>query len=149
MVEIDLLKYPVLLKEKDGKRYVFDPLRKKYLVLTPEELVRQKFVTYLLEKKNYPRSLFKLESGLKYGEMAKRSDILVYDQKAKPYLLIECKSYKVKISNQVFDQVSMYNRSIKARFLGVTNGMEHFFYEMDYENHSFLMLSDVPDFKVN
>ena len=146
MPEIDLLKYPLLFKDEGGKRYVFDPLRKKYLLLTPEELIRQKFVKYLIEDKGYPKSLFRLEGGLKYGQMSKRSDIIVYDKNTLPFLLIECKSYKVKITQQVFEQVSVYNQSVRARFCGVTNGLNHLFYEVDHEKNSITMLKEVPEY---
>lgn len=146
MVEIDLLKYRLLVKDKNGKRYVFDHLRKKYLVLTPEELIRQKFVRYLIEEKGYPKSLFRLEGSLKYGQMAKRSDILVFDKNAHPFLLIECKSYKVRINENVFRQVSVYNHTVKAPFWGVTNGISHVFYEIDHENNTYTLLKEVPPY---
>lgn len=149
MKEIDLLKYEVKIKEKEGKRYVFDAIRKKHLVLTPEELVRQKFVRYLIEEMKYPRALFRLEGGLKYGEMQKRSDILVYNQQGLPYLLIECKSYKIKLNQEVFNQASVYNRTVRARFLGITNGIEHIFYEMDYSTLNHRLLDTVPHYLIS
>ena len=143
---IDLLKYELKVREIEGKRYVFDAIRKKYLVLTPEELVRQKFVAYLVEEKQYPRALFRLEGGLKYGEMQKRSDILIYNQQGMPHLLVECKSYKVKLSQEVFHQASVYNSTVRARYLGITNGIEHIFFEMDYETLRHKLLDALPDY---
>lgn len=134
------------MKEENGRKYVFDPLRKKYLLLTPEELIRQKFVKFLIEEKGYPKSLFRLEGGLTYAQMAKRSDIVVYGKDGQPFLLIECKSYKVKIDQKVLDQVAVYNRTLKAKFCGVTNGIHHFFYAMDHDQNTCKLLLEVPEY---
>ena len=146
MENIDLTKHAVPIKLIDGKRYVFDVLRKKYVVLTPEELVRQTFIKYLIDEKGYPKSLCKLESGLKYGDMSKRSDIIFYNSSAKPFLLIECKSFKTKLSQSAFDQLSVYNQVLKAKFIGVTNGVHYKFCKVDYQSSKLDYLENIPEY---
>src|SRR5437868_14722578 len=102
------------LKEIDGKLSIYDSLRKKYLVLTPEEWVRQHFIHFLINQYHYPKSLIKIESGHTYNQLSKRSDIIIYDRYGKVFLLVECKSAKSKISQKTFDQVATYNLTLKA-----------------------------------
>ena len=105
---------------------ILDQIRKKYVVLTPEEWVRQHFVNYLIQDLGYPRSLFKVESGLRYNKVQKRSDILVHDRNGLPWMLIECKSPDIKLTQKAFNQVAVYNMTIGAQYLAVTNGMVHY-----------------------
>ena len=109
------------IKTIDGKEHIFDILRKKHLVLTPEEWVRQHFVHLLLNQYKYPKSLFKIESGLKYNQRNKRSDILVFDRSGNPFLLVECKAHNVKVTQSAFDQAAVYNQTIKAPYLCAHN----------------------------
>jgi len=113
-------------RKEGGKVWIFDVIRKKYVQLTPEEWVRQHFVHYLIHHVHYPRSLFRLEGSLRYNRLQKRSDILICDREAKPWMLVECKSPTVKLSQKAFNQVSVYNLTVGARFLAVTNGLVHF-----------------------
>lgn len=124
---------------------IFDIIRKKYIVLTPEEWVRQHFVHYLVYSLNYPKSLFKVESGLSYNKMQKRSDILVYDHEMNPFLLVECKSYTVPINQQGFNQISVYNSKINAKYLVLTNGLKH--YCCTKSNQGYEFLDEIPEFK--
>lgn len=146
MQELNLPKYQFKLKEADGKIQIFDAFRKKYVVLTPEEWVRQNFLQYLITEKRYAASLIAVEAGLKYNELQKRADILVYDKQGSPFLLVECKAPEVKISQDVFDQVARYNMSFKVTYLVVTNGMDHFCCKMDYEKNSYRFLEEIPVF---
>lgn len=147
MQELNLPKYQFKLK-KDGKRtLIFDAIRKKYLVLTPEEWVRQNFLQYLIQEKKFPASLIAIEAGLKYNQLQKRTDVLVYDKQGKPFLIVECKAPEVKITQDAFDQIARYNMVLKVKYLVVTNGINHFCCLMDYTNNTFTYLEQVPFFE--
>jgi hypothetical protein len=131
--------------EKEGKTYVFDNLRKKYILLTPEEWVRQNFINSLIYQKKYTKNLIKIESGLKYNKLLKRTDILVYDKMGKPYLLVECKAQDIELTQQTVEQASRYNLVIRAPFLCITNGVKTFCFEIDFENNTNKQLKVFPD----
>ena len=114
------------IKKEEGKLWIFDIIRKKYIVLTPEEWVRQHFIHFLISGKGYPRSLFKIESSLTFNKLQKRSDILVHDRQGKPWMLVECKSSTIKLTQKAFNQIAVYNMTVGAKFLAVTNGMVHY-----------------------
>ena len=126
---------------------IFDNLRKKYLVLTPEEWVRQHFVQFLIQEKKYPVSLIALEKQLTINNRKKRTDILVFNKEGYPEIIVECKAPKIKITQATFDQIARYNLKLKANFLIVTNGLEHFYCKMDFEKETYIFLKDIPDYK--
>lgn len=131
----------------DGKKTkIFDQVRKKFLVLTPEEWVRQNFIQYLINEKKYPASLISIEQGLKVNELFKRCDILVYNSFGKAILLVECKSHHVKLSSETFQQVARYNICFKLPYLIVTNGMQHFCSKIDFELSSYNFLKSIPNY---
>jgi hypothetical protein len=134
------------IKEIDGKAYIFDIIRKKYIYLTPEEVVRQNFLDYLISEKKYSKNLIKLESQIKYNTLEKRSDILVYDISGQPFLLVECKADSVAINQKTIEQASRYNLQMKAPYLCVTNGLKTFCFEVNFEKNTFVQLSNIPDF---
>ncbi|HLO46179.1 MAG TPA: type I restriction enzyme HsdR N-terminal domain-containing protein [Leadbetterella sp.] len=134
------------IKEIDGKAYIFDIIRKKYIYLTPEEIVRQNFLDYLISEKKYSKNLIKLESQIKYNTLEKRSDILVYDISGQPFLLVECKADSVAINQKTIEQASRYNLQMKAPYLCVTNGLKTFCFEVNFEKNTFVQLSNIPDF---
>ena len=138
----------VALKTKlvEGTTQVFDAVRKKYLVLTPEEWVRQHFIYYLNKEKNYPLGLMGVEQMVKYNGMQTRADIVLYTSEGKPNMIVECKAPNVKITQDAFNQIAKYNFKLKVPFLVVTNGMQHFCCRMDYENNSISFLEEVPAF---
>tara|TARA_B110000003_G_C16504689_1_gene478788 strand:+ start:103 stop:549 length:447 start_codon:yes stop_codon:yes gene_type:complete len=123
---------------------VFDQVRKKYLVLTLEEWVRQQFIHYLNKHKNYPLGLMGVEKVVKYNSMKTRADIVVYSVDGKPYMIIECKSPKVKITQDTFNQIAKYNFKLRVSILVVTNGIQHFCCSMDYKNNKINFLKDIP-----
>jgi len=135
------------MKEIDGKIYIFDVIRKKYIYLTPEEIVRQNFLDYLIQEKRYSKNLIKLESPIKYHSLEKRSDILVYDQLGEPFLLVECKAQTVSINQKTIEQASRYNLMIKAPFLCITNGLKTYCFQMDSNTNSFVQIQNIPEFK--
>jgi len=147
---LENLNFPVYdfrYTERENKKYIFDIIRKKYVLLTPEEWVRQNFIRYLLEEKGYIQSLVRVEMFFKLNRLSKRADIALFDRNGKPKILVECKSPKVAISQVVFEQVARYNLSFKVDFLVVTNGMQHFCCKMDYEKKSYTFLKEIPDFE--
>lgn len=145
----DPLNLPVCnlqIKDEEGKLSVFDSLRKKFLILTPEEWVRQHIIHYLIVHKQYPRSLFALEKGLKYNQIQKRFDILILDRKGQPFLLVECKAPEVKLSQTTAEQIAMYNKTIGARFLAISNGIQHLSMEYHQAGGTYTQLRDFPVF---
>jgi hypothetical protein len=147
-IPINLLSYFEQLKIDyiEGQKYCYDPIRKKMLVLTPEEVVRQLIVLYLMQAKGYPANKIKLEMGLKVNDMARRCDILVYDPQFQPYLLIECKSAKVAINDLVFKQIAQYNMTLRVPYLYVSNGLLNFCSFMNYQTASFKFLTAIPNY---
>ncbi len=134
-------------EEDDGKLIIFDSLRKKFLVLTPEEWVRQHIIQVLIQNYDYPRSLFAMEKGVKYNTMSKRFDVLVYDREGNPFLLIECKAPDIKLSQKTVEQVCIYNKTIQAPYLGITNGKQHVFLKFDKSVNKFIQIKNLPNLK--
>ena len=113
--------------EKKCKRgVIFDPIRKKHIALTPEESVRQHIINYLVTEKGYPATLISVETPHKHGRLGKRSDLLVNDRNGRPLMLIECKAPEVAITQKVFEQIAIYNLTIQAPYLMITNGLQHY-----------------------
>jgi type I site-specific restriction endonuclease len=135
------------MKTEQGSRQIFDPVRKKMVKLDPEEWVRQNLIQFLHLEKKYPTSLMAVEKGLTVNGLRKRFDILCYNNDSKPLLLVECKAPSVKISQSAFDQISIYNLQFKVPFLLVSNGLEHFCCQLDYQNNSYSFLSEIPDYQ--
>ncbi|RLD61179.1 MAG: restriction endonuclease subunit R [Bacteroidetes bacterium] len=146
MEKLELPEYQFKIKTSAGKKEIFDRIRKKYVVLTPEEWVRQNFIAYLVEEKNYPASLISVETGLKLFKVKKRSDILIYQNTGKPIMIVECKAAKVKIDQNVFDQIARYNMALKVNYLVVTNGLSHYCCLLDYENNSYQFIENIPEY---
>ena len=145
MVPLNLPQFKCNIRKNDGKYEIFDVIRKKYVALTPEEWVRQHFVHFLIKDLGYPRSLVSVESGTRYHQLKKRTDIVVYDRNMAPLLLAECKSFKLKLNQSGMDQASLYNRSLQAKYLVVTNGLQHFCCE--FNNGSYTFLDRIPMFE--
>lgn len=134
------------VQQRNGKLVIFDALRKKFLILTPEEWVRQHMIRYLVEHRGYSKSLFALEKGIQYNSLQKRFDILVLDKQGQPFLLIECKAPEVKLSMKTVEQVTLYNKVVKAHHIGISNGRNHLFLTWDQTSHKYEQMVDVPDF---
>lgn len=132
------------IKEIDGKSYIFDIIRKKYLLLTPEEKVRQTFINFLIFDKKYSKSLIQTERGLKYHALQKRTDILVFGKNAQPYILVECKAENVPLTHAVLEQASRYNLTVKAPFLCITNGLKTYCFKVDFDKNTTTQISEFP-----
>tara|TARA_R110001599_G_scaffold107695_2_gene270411 strand:- start:5679 stop:6140 length:462 start_codon:yes stop_codon:yes gene_type:complete len=144
MDSLNLPAYEYRLDKRDGKLVIFDPIRKKFVVLTPEEWVRQHFIHFLTGSLGYSMSRMSVETGNKYNQLQKRSDILFYDEFMKPLVIVECKAPSVKITQNAFDQVAVYNKTLKAKLLIVTNGMAHYACWFDEENQKVSFLDEIP-----
>lgn len=147
MIKLNLPKYNFKLKNSENKTLIFDKLRKKYMVLTPEEWVRQHFVQFLINEKKYPISLIAIEKQLTVNNLKKRSDILVFNSKGNPNILVECKAPSVKITQDTFDQIARYNLKLKANYLIVTNGLKHYYCKMDFNKETYVFLKEIPNYK--
>ncbi|MFP4024003.1 MAG: type I restriction enzyme HsdR N-terminal domain-containing protein [Thiohalospira sp.] len=146
MERLNLPTYSFNIKLKEQRKYIFDFIRKKYVILTPEEWVRQNFLKYLVEEKKYPASLIAVEKEFKLNTLSKRSDAVVYNRSGQPFLIVECKATTVKIDQKVFDQIARYNMKLNVKFLIVTNGLEHYCCKIDIENQKYYFLKDIPEF---
>jgi hypothetical protein len=134
-------------KNSENKVAIFDEIRKKFIILTPEEWVRQHVVQFLLQDKSYPKSYINVEKLIKINNLNKRYDVVVYQPNGEFFLLIECKAPEVKIAQQTFDQIARYNLVLKAKYLMVTNGLNHYFCQMDFENEKYVFLKELPEFE--
>src|SRR6056297_910650 len=146
MERLNLPTYSFNIKFKEQRKYIFDFIRKKYVLLTPEEWVRQNFLKYLVEEKKYPASLIAVEKEFKLNRLSKRSDVVVYNSSGHPFLIVECKAISVKIDQKAFDQIARYNMKLQVEFLVVTNGLEHYCCKIDLENQTYCFLKDFPEF---
>ncbi len=143
---LNLPPHPFKLTEQNGQLYIFDLLRKKQLLLTPEEWVRQHFVQYLMQVKGYPKTLIKLEGGLKVNGMAKRSDIVIFNKLGQKALMVECKAPGVAITQKVFDQIALYNITHRIPLLAVSNGLHHYYCVIDFESSSYRFIEELPPY---
>lgn len=144
MQELNFPKYSFRFKSSENKLAVFDEIRKKFILLTPEEWVRQNVVQYLLQEKKYPKFLTNIEKVIKINDLTKRYDVVVYNSDGSIFLLVECKAPNVKITQETFNQIARYNLALKAEYLMVTNGIHHYFCKMDFENEKYVFLKELP-----
>lgn len=134
-------------KNQKGAVEVFDNIRKKYVILTPEENVRQHFINYLITEKGFPSSLIAIEKGLLVHKLQKRFDAVAYNNKGMPIILMEFKSPKIKLSQSVFEQISAYNIKLKVKYLIISNGNSHYCCSIDYNKAKIIFLKDIPSYK--
>ncbi len=144
---LNLPPYPFKISEQNGQLTLFDVIRKKNIIITPEEWVRQHFVQYLINQKHYPKTLIKLEGGLKLHGMSKRSDIVVFNAAGEKILLIECKAPSVAIDQKTFDQIARYNMVHKVKLLAVSNGLQHYYCRINFETRNYNFIEELPDYR--
>ena len=139
---------PVELKldRGNGVLKVFDVLRKKYVTLTPEEYVRQTFIAWLVNGLHYPQSLMANEIGIDLNGTKKRSDTVVFNPDGSPFMIVEYKAPDVAVTQSVFDQIVRYNMVLRARYLTVSNGLNHYCCAIDYNKNSYYFIPTVPDY---
>ena len=147
MYSLNLPSYNAKIRKNGSITEIYDSLRRKYVVLTPEEWVRQHFVNWLISDKEYPSSLMANEAGIKLNSLTRRCDTVVYNQQLDPLMIIEYKESKVSISQDVFDQIVSYNTVLKVQYIVVSNGVSHYCCRMNYENQSYDFLTDIPNYK--
>jgi len=146
MRQLNLPSYSFRFKSSENKIHIFDVVRKKFVVIQPEEWVRQHIVHQLIYDKKYPLSLINVEKQLRLNKLTKRYDIVVFNPDGSIEILVECKSPETKIDQVVFDQIARYNMQLRANYLMVSNGMDHFYCKMDFEEEKYTFLRQLPDF---
>lgn len=149
MLALNFPKYSFRFKNSENKIAVFDELRKKFVILTPEEWVRQHVVKYLILDKNYPKNHVNVEKQLKLGKLTKRYDAVVYHPNGKIKVVVECKAPHIKITQDVFDQIARYNMILKADYLMLTNGLQHYYCKLDYEQEKYEFLPEIPAYSTS
>ncbi len=148
MTQLNLPSYEFKTTQKDGKSLIFDVYRRRWVKLNPEEWVRQNFVRYLVEERQYPAALVAVEHSLQINRQAFRADAVVFSISGKPLLIVECKAPEVKITQKVFDQIVRYNFQFQVDFLIVTNGVSHFCCKIDKTNLTYEFLKEIPEYNV-
>lgn len=148
LLQLDFLQYSAQLRRSEaaGQAVVFDPIRRKNVVLTPEEWLRQLVLQYLLRTKGYPPSHIRIEIGLIINGMPRRCDIVVFDPQLRPWLLVECKSPRIPLTQAAFEQVARYNLAFQAPYLAITNGAATFCARLAHGQGTFAFLADFPDY---
>lgn len=146
MDQLNFRPFKAILKNRENKRYILDPVRKKEVVLTPEEWVRQHCIQFLLHEKSYPLALINVEKKIDLFGITKRYDIVVFNPSGELDILVECKAPSVKITQTTFDQIARYNLQLKSNYLMVTNGLSHIYCQMDYQNKRYHFLPKLPNY---
>ena len=146
MQKLNLPEYIFRIKQENAKQLIFDKIRKKFIVLTPEEWVRQNFIEYLKNEKKYPAALMAVKKQVIVNGKQRRFDLLIYSRKGQPRLIAEFKSPDVKITQETFDQVVRYNMALCVEKVIVSNGLQHFACEIDYKRNSYNYLNEIPVF---
>ena len=146
MSQLNLPSYNFRIKKQDDKYLIFDPQRKKFVALTPEEWVRQHFIRFLIEEKKFPAGLLSIEKQVVINGLKKRCDALLYSTDLHPLVLMEFKAPTVEISQDTFDQAAVYNSKLNVRYLIISNGLEHYFCEFDYQKSRFSFFDSIPEY---
>lgn len=146
MLALNLPSYDTKICNKDSKQQIFDIIRKCYVALTPEEWVRQHFVNFLVNHKEYPAALMGNEVVISLNGMKRICDTVVYDKQLTPRAIIEYKAPTVKITKEVFAQISRYNLTLKVDYLIISNGQQHYCCKMDYSRNSYTFLREIPPY---
>lgn len=147
MHQLNFPKFQFRFKNRENKIAIFSILRKKFLILTPEEWVRQHCVHYLIQEKKYPASLLSEERKIEINGRTKRYDIVAFETSGKMNLIVECKAPSIKITQSTFDQIATYNMELDANYLMITNGLNHYFCQMNHSEKKYNFLPQLPNFK--
>lgn len=147
-IPLNLSPHPFKLKEKNGEIYIFDELRKRNLLVTPEEWVRQHWIQHLIKENKIPKGLIQAEAGLNLNSLQKRTDLVVFNHHGERILIAEFKAPSIKINQAVFDQISRYNIVHRVPYLLVSNGLKHYYCKVDYEKSTYTFLRELPNYDV-
>lgn len=145
--ELNFPKFSFRFKNSENKISIFDVIRKKFVTLQPEEWVRQHCIQYLIEVKKYPKSLINVEKEMIINDLKKRYDIVVFNPDGSIHVIVECKSHSVSIDQATFDQIARYNLVLNATYLMITNGLNHYYCQMNHRNQTYQFLKDIPDYQ--
>ena len=146
MRNLNFPSYKFRIKNSENNTHIFDVIRKKFVVLQPEEWVRQHCIQFLINEKNFPVNLINVEKVVRINGLNKRYDIIAYNSDGSIFLIVECKAPKVKISQSAFDQIARYNLTLKASYLMVTNGLNHYFCTIDHNLGIYNFLKELPNY---
>jgi len=147
MQQLNFPAYDFRFKKDGNTMLVFDIIRKKYVVLTPEEWVRQHVLHYLIDDKNYPQGLIAVEKQLVINQTKRRFDIVVFNREMLPEILVECKAPHISIDQKTFDQANQYNWLLKAPYLFLTNGLKHYLCHINFAENNFCFLDELPEYQ--
>ena len=146
MIDLSFPNYEFRIKNKHNKKYIFDQIRKKFVLLTSEEWVRQNCIMFLINDKKIPKGLINVEKKIKVNSLTKRYDIIVYKSNGSVFLLVECKSPDIIINQETFNQIAIYNYEVVSDFLMVTNGIQNYYCSIDYSNQCYKFVKDFPKY---
>lgn len=145
MQKLNFDSFPFRFKSNNNKTYIFDSIRKKFVVLFPEEWVRQHLIHFLIQR-GYPKSYINVEKKIVINGLPRRYDVVVYRPDGSIFLIVECKAFTVDITQKTFDQIAQYNTETQADYLMITNGLHHYYCQMDYVNKTYIFLRDLPPY---
>jgi type I site-specific restriction-modification system R (restriction) subunit len=143
MQPLNLPKYTFRFENRSNQEYIFDTVRKKFIICTPEEWVRQNIIQYLIHEKAVPTGFISIEKTIKINQMSRRYDILVANKSGEAIIIVECKSPSVKIQESAFQQIAQYNIHFQVPYLFVSNGLQHYFCRINHDK-SMQFLQDIP-----
>jgi hypothetical protein len=143
---LNLPDYSSVLRINKAENTIFDIVRKKYVKLTPEEWVRQNFVLFMINERNFPSGLLNIEMGLTVNNLTRRCDIVGFNKNGVPKVIVECKAPSVKITQKTFDQIATYNLNLKVDYLIVTNGLSHYCCKLNHNENNYVFIEDIPAF---
>ena len=148
MQELNFPKFSFRFKNNENKVSIFDVIRKKFIILQPEEWVRQHCIHYLIDYKNYPKSLINVEKELLINGLKKRYDIVIFNSNGSIFMIVECKAPKININQSTFDQIAQYNIILNAEYLMVTNGINHYYCNVDFKAEKYTFLKDIREYSI-
>lgn len=147
MQKLNFPQYSFRFKNNENNLSIFDDIRKKFVILQPEEWVRQHCIQFLLNEKNFPKSHINIEKKITINQLTKRYDIVVFNPDGSIHLMVECKAPNVMINQSTFDQIARYNLALNATYLMVTNGLNHYYCQMDYKEQRYQFLENLPSYQ--
>jgi len=144
---LNLPQFNFKFKQEENSLFILDEFRNKFIKITPEEWIRQNFLKFITEHLKYPKSLLKIESKINKDNTRKRTDIIVMDKSLNPFMLVECKNTNIELNQETLNQIAQYNLKVKAPFIVITNGLNHYIFEINFENNKVTQLNNFPEYK--